>query len=186
MNRITLLVATALLAACSGISVTRDWDPNVDFSQFRTFAVLQEQEQPINQLTDRRIRGAIVADLASKGLRQVDTPAQADLAIGYLVTTDERTTYMTVHSGWVDRGFGYSHVRRGGRTAGTSRTTQHNYTVGTLVIAVFEMGNNDLVWEASGSRLLTQPTSPEQSEQRINDVIQRIMQDFPPTQSLDN
>lgn len=179
MKKAGLFVTIAALAACSGIVVTNDWDPRVDFSQFQTFAVLEERGQPINRLTDQRIRAAIVGNLTSKGFRQVNTPDEADLAIGYQVTTDERTSYQTVHSGWGASGFGSSRTRWGG-SGGISRTTQWNYTVGTLVIAAFEARDKELVWEASGTGIINPSSGPEQSEQRINDAVREIMQDFPP------
>lgn len=175
------LTAIAALASCSSISVNSDWDPNIDFSKFNTFAVLDEPTQAINRLVDERIRTAITAELTARGLRQVDKPEKADLAIGYQVTTEERTTYQTVHGGWSAsrHSFNSSHMRWGG-SVGTSRTTPVNFTVGTLVIAVFQMNNKELVWEGSGSGTVNPSSGPEQSAQRINDAVQRILKDFPP------
>ena len=179
MKRAGLFVTIVALTACSGITVTSDWDPAVDFSQFQTFAILDEGPPPGNPLTDRRIRAAIVANLSSKGFRHVDTPDAADLAIGFQVTTDERTSYHTVHSGWGSAGFGRRRSHWGG-SMGVSRTTQWNYTVGTLVIAVFEARDKELVWEASGSSMKNPSRNPEQSEQRTNEKVRKIMRDFPP------
>ena len=180
-NYTALAIAITALAACSSISVTSDWDPNIDFSKFKTFAVLDESKQGINRLVDERIRASIVAELTARGLRQVDTPEKADLAIGYQVTTEERTTYHTVHSGWSAsrHSFNSSHMRWGG-SVGTSRTTPVNFTVGTLVIAVFQMNNKELVWEGSASGTVNPSSGPEQSAQRINDAVRRIFKDFPP------
>lgn len=179
VKKSALFVMIVALTACSGIRVTSDWDPAVDFSQFRTFAILEKGQQARNPLNDRRIRAAIAADLSAKGFRQVDTPAAADLAIGFQVTTDERTSYHTVHSGWGSAGF---HRRRShwSGTVGVSTTTQWNYTVGTLVIAVFEARDKELVWEASGSSTKNPSSNPEQNEQRINEAVREILQDFPP------
>ena len=180
IERAVLFIAFAMLAACSGISVTSDWDPGVDFSQFRTFAVLEQAQPAINRFVDQRIRTAIVAELTGKGLRRVDTPDQADLAIGYQVTTEERTTFHTVH----DRGWGSAGYRRSrahwSAPVGTSRTTQVNFTVGTLVIAAFQTGDKELVWEGSATATVDPASGPEQSQQRINDAVQRIFKDFPP------
>ena len=178
MKSTALFVSIAALAACSSISVTSDWDTNVDFSIFETFAVLEEPKQPVNRLVDQRIRAALVAELTGKGLRQVDTPDKADLAIGYQVTTEERTTHHTVHSGWDGyRGGWNTHWRS---PAGTSTTRQVNFTVGTLVIAAFQMSDKELVWEGSASGTVNPSSGPEQREQRINDAVQRILKDFPP------
>lgn len=174
-----LLFAVMVLAACSTLSVTSDWDPAVDFSKFRTFYILENEEPSVNQLVDQRIRGAIVADLMAKGWQQAESQDKADLAFGYQVTTEGRTTYQTVHTGWGSYGFRSNRMHWSG-SVGTSRTTQFNYTVGTLVIAAFGVENKELVWEASGSDTVNPSSSPEQSTQRINAAVQQILKGFPP------
>jgi Domain of unknown function (DUF4136) len=180
MKQTVLFIVFASLAACSGISVTSDWDPGVDFSQFKTFSVLEETQPSINRLVDQRVRAAIIAELTAKGLRQVDVPDKADLAIGYQVTTENRATEHTVHSGWGSRGYRSSRHANWRTPTATSTTTQVNFTVGTLVIAAFQMADKELVWEGSASGTVNPSSGPERSEQRINDAVQRILKDFPP------
>lgn len=178
ITRFTSLIIICLaLSSCSSTSVTSDWDHNIDFAQFRTFSVLKNPAEQVNRLVDQRIRNAIVADLMSRGMHHADTQEQADLAFAYQVTTQERTSYQTVHRGWSDYRF---RTARWDSSVGTSRTTQRNYTVGTLIIAAFEMGSNELVWESTGSRIINQASNPEQSVQMINDVVQQTLRDFPP------
>ena len=174
------IIAIATLIACSGISIRSDWDPEVDFSKFKTFYVLEEERQSINPFVDQRINSAIVADLTSKGFQPVDTPNKADLAIGYQVTTENRTSFQTLYSGWEQSGFHRSRASRRHGWQGTSWTTQNNYTVGTLVVAIFEMTDKELVWEASGSDTVSPSRDPARNEQRINDAVQRILSSFPP------
>ena len=131
-------------------------------------------------LTNQRIRTALFAELTSRGLQKVDSPEMADLAIAYTVTTEQRTSFQTVHSGMEAR-HGFHHSLRFHGSTGTSRTTQHNYTVGTLIIAVYQMGNKELVWEGSASDIVnTTSRSPDQNQQHINDAVHKILKDFPP------
>ena len=179
VKQAVLFIAFAMLAGCSGISVTSDWDPGVDFSQFRTFTVLEQPQPSINRFVHQRIRSAIVAELTARGLGQVDSPDKADLAIGYQVTTEERTAWHTVH----DRRWGSAGYRRSrahwSAPVGRGRTVPINFTVGTLVIAAFQIGEKELVWEGSASGAVDPASGPEQSERRINDAVQRIFEDFP-------
>ncbi len=190
LQRVVVFFTIAVLSACSGISVTNDWDPGADFSQFQTFALLDNMGQPINRFNEQRIRAAIVTDLTSKGLQQVDNPDNAGLVIGYQVTTEDRTSFQTVHSSWSVHGYRYpahwggstrhSSMHWGTTNMGTSTTTQFNYTVGTLIIDMFEANNKELVWEGSASGTVTQSSRPEVNEQRVNDAVQRILRSFPP------
>jgi len=93
-------IACALLVGCSTIEVQTDWDREVDFSRFESFALLEDSDPSINRLIDGRIRAALVEELTSKGLRQLETAEGADLAIGFRVATQNRRSYQTVSSGW--------------------------------------------------------------------------------------
>lgn len=170
MKQTALFIVFAMLVACSGISVTNDWDPGVNFSQFKTFVVLKETQPSIDQLVDQNIRTAIVAELTAKGLRRTDIPEKADLAIGYQVTTEERSSYQPVRSGWGY--YGYESKR--------AVSEKVNVTMGTLVIAAFRMKGKKLVWEGSASGTVDSSSQPEQRENRINDAVRRIFKDFPP------
>jgi hypothetical protein len=173
------LVAMFAMVACSSISVESDWDTNVDFSAFQTFALIDNPESTISRLVDERIRAAISADLESKGLRQLDDYTAADLAVGYEVTTEQRATYHTIHSGWGGSGFHTGNVRFGA-SMGTGQTVRTDFTVGTLVIAVFRVEDKALNWEGSGSDTVQPSRGPEESTQKINEAVQKILVDFPP------
>ncbi len=183
MKKITLvhsIIMIAALAACApSITVTSDWDPGFDFSESQTFVLLENDIPGINRFIEQRIRDAVVANLTKAGLRQVDSLDGADLAVGYQIATEGRTRYQTVHSGWSGSGM-HSSSARWGMSTGTSRTTQRNYTVGTLVIAVFETGDKELVWEAAGAQTIDPTSTPQESEKQINNAVKRILQDFPP------
>jgi hypothetical protein len=177
---IALLLAIAGLAGCSTLVLTSDWDPDVDFSQFQTFAILDDGTPGISRLVDARIRIAIIADLTSKGLRQEGVPDLADLAVGYQVATEERRAYRTLHDGWGTNGF-RSYNSSWGSVTGTGRSVPSTYTIGTLVVAMFQMTDKQLVFEAAGNRRVTQGSGAEaKAQQRMNEDVQQLMRDFPP------
>lgn len=177
------LLACGLLVGCRTIDVRTDWDRAVDFSRFESFALLENSEPSINRLIDGRIRAALVEELTSKGLRQLDAAEGADFAIGFQVATQNRRSYRTVSSGWRTSGYRHRRGRPGWHDESmtvTTRTRVREYTVGALVLAIFDSKSKDLVWEGSGSRRLDSSGGPEQIEQRIRDAVQQILQDFPP------
>ena len=165
------ILAIATLAACSDIAVRRDWIPGVDFSHFRTFAVLEETPDTISEFANQRIRNAIIAELTAKGFQQQDVAGKADLAIGYQVATEDTTSYQTVRSGWGY--YGYDSHR--------AVTEKINITTGTLIVAAFQEDNRELVWEGSASGTIDRSSSQAIREQRINDGVRRIFKDFPAT-----
>ena len=174
------LTALALTGACSSISVESDWDTEVDFSGFETFALIDNPESKVNRLVRDRIRNAIGADLSGKGLQQVANESEADLAVGYELTTEQRTSYHTIYNGWGTYGYRSRSWRYGGATVGKAQTIESNYTVGTLVIAVFRAEDKALVWEGAGSGTVSPSRNPDENTEKINEAVQKVLEDFPP------
>ena len=183
-NVIAALSAIFWIVGCSSVQVRSDWDQSVDFSGFERVAFMDDNAQTLNGLIDGRIRRALVDDLTAKGFEMVGSTADADLVLGFQVVTENRRSYSSVSTGWSQRG--YRHSRRGawsspGMTTVTTQTRVRTYTVGALVVAIFESENNELVWEASGSRRIDPTRSPSESESLIRDVVDRVLRDFPPS-----
>lgn len=177
-------ILAVALSGCSGISVTSDWDPNVDFTNFSSFVVLDEVSGGggLDQLNQNRVKASIAANLQAKGLRQVDNESDADMAVGWQLTTDERSSFQTVSTGWGGYGWGRSGWY-GGTSMGmtTSRTTETRYEVGQLVIAMFDTQRQEMMFTATGSKTLSGGNpSPEETQKRIDEAVNKILEDFPP------
>jgi Domain of unknown function (DUF4136) len=177
-------LAVVLSGCGSGLSVTNDWDPGVDFSAFSTFAVLDEATDGsgIDQLTRNRVKTSIANTLEGKGMRQVDSADDADAAVGWQFTTEQRSSFQTVSTGW--GGYGYG---RGGWYGGmgmgmsSSRTTERRYDVGSLAIAIFDVKRNEMIFSSTGSKTLSSGNlSPEESQKRIDEAVAKILEEFPP------
>ncbi len=178
------VLAVALSGCGSGISVTSDWDPGVDFTTFNTFVVLDEASggSGIDQLTQNRVKASIASNLQAKGMRQVDSEKDADVGVGWQLTTDQRSSFQTVNTGWGGYGWG-----RGGWYGGssmgmsTSRTTETRYEVGQLVIAIFDEKRQEMIFTATGSKTLSSGNqTPEQAQKNIDEAVAKILEDFPP------
>jgi hypothetical protein len=79
------------------------------------------------------------------------------------------------YGGWYGAGYG-------GMGMATSTTTETRYTVGALVIALFDVEREEMIFTATGSKeLATDNPSPEESQQRIDDAVKKIMEAFPPS-----
>ncbi len=181
---IVLLLALAG-AACGGLNVVTDWDPAFDFQAPQTFTVLDEAGgQPLDRLNDQRVKNAIATTMEAKGFRQVADTSQADIAVGYQFTTEQKSSYQTVNTGWNSYGYGGygGWYRYGGPSMTTSTTTERRYDVGTLMIAVFDTEQRAMVFTSTGSRELSDSQrSPEEAQRRVDDAVAEILWDFPPS-----
>ncbi len=165
---------TALVAACSSISTTTDWDPSFNFSGTQTFYWIESAGQSVDAITTNRITMSVDSAMSARGFRRVDSGG--DLAMAFQVTTNQRSSFTTVNTGW-GGGWGW-HGGWGGM--GMSTTTQQTWDEGTLVLALFETSNKDMVWTASATADLDQNKTPDQRTQQINDAVEKMMAKFPP------
>jgi len=165
---------SALVAACSGISVSTDFDPSFSFADVQTYYWISTSGETGNSITDNRIRMSVDSAMTSRGFRKVDSGG--DLAMAFQVTTNQRSSFTTVNTGW-GGGWGW-HGGWGG--VGMSTTTQQTWDEGTLVLGLFETTNKDMVWTASATADLDQNASPDQRQKQIDDAVGKMMASFPP------
>ena len=146
----TIFASVGMVLLCGGVlsaqQVKTDYDRSADFGQYKTFS--WEKVQTEDQLWVSRIREAVNASLAAKGLTAVESGG--DVAIVAIETTRNQQTLNTFYDGfgggWRWRGFG---------GFGDATTTTENYKVGTLVVDLFDVHTKTLVWRGSSSDTLS-------------------------------
>ena len=84
-----LLLSFLFLGACSSIRVYSDFDRDVDFSGYETFAYFKPEidKVDISDLDKRRILRALDTQMSRKGLSKSETP---DLLIGFTTQSKEK------------------------------------------------------------------------------------------------
>jgi hypothetical protein len=88
------------------------------------------------------------------------------VAIG--ITKDKRTlrTFYDGFDGWLWGGFG------------EATTTVDQYTVGTLVVDMFDTRTKKLVWRGSSSDVLAD--KPEKDMKKLQKAVEKMFEHFPP------
>ena len=179
----TLVYAPAILmaVACAGIgiSVDHEADPEADFAAYETWDWMPAESLRVNVKTrdpmvEQRIRNAIETQLRAKGLRKVDS-GEPDVLIGYLLVledgVDSQSMYERSDPDWRYRTYGPETI--------TTRTQA--YTIGTLVIDVFEVEKKALVWRGAAEGQTRQDQDAAKQEARINEAVRMILAEFRPT-----
>ncbi|MCW8803936.1 MAG: DUF4136 domain-containing protein [Ignavibacteriaceae bacterium] len=168
-----LTITFLLLGGCSSISVHQDYDPEYDFSNLKTFGFIPlSSEAGIDQLSADRLSSAIKTELLAKGYTLSE---QADFGVALLFSSKTKTNVQSYGYGY---GYGY-YGRPGYGGMGGVDVTQ--YEEGTLVIDFVDMKENKLVWRGIGSGALSQSPSVEERTQRVNNAVNQILAQFPPT-----
>jgi hypothetical protein len=173
--RLLCLIVFAL--GCSSISVTTDFDNKVDFTRLSTYSWLPNPETPSegiqaelaqNTLIEGRVKNAVDAKLASKGIRK---------------TTQDPDMLVAFHTGVQDkvdvRSWGYGYGGYWGY-GGTGVTTV-NYQEGTLILDFIDPKTKELMWRGVGKKVLSEKTTPEKSEKTIREAVEKILEKYPPS-----
>jgi hypothetical protein len=167
------LLVLFLLSSCgSSVSVYSDYDKNVDFSRYRTYAFHKTgiDKAEISELDKKRILRAIDAELSKKGMSKSENP---DLLVNIMTKERERVDVNQFNAGWgYGWGYGWNPYLWGGRTYVTSSTE------GTLYIDLIDAQKKELVWEGEGVGYLTEIRTKKESQ--INEYVSKILALYPP------
>lgn len=177
-------LVSALVSGCTPQQAYYDYDKSVDFGKLERWTWLPRgQEKPSgdpridNDLTRRRIEAAVTRNLTARGFEKIDQGA-ADFRVGYLVTIEKN-----VSSGSVGTSFGFGRYGGGsgvGITIGGPSRPLYEYDEGTLFIDMRSPESNDLLWRGSSTNVLGQTSTPEESQQLIDRIVDEILANFPP------
>lgn len=181
-----LLLSTALafaLGGCSSIQTTQDFSPTANFAGLRTFdwmpdPPIQRDARVDNDLIDQRFKTALEEVLEAKGFDKISS-GRADFRVGYHLALDEEIDYQTLNT-YYGGGWGYRGMY-GPRPVGVSTVQERRYTVGTLIIDVFDVESQELVWRGSGEgRVSDDERTPEERQERVTQAVRLVLERFPP------
>ena len=146
-RKILLLLAGLLLSTHPVVAkLAVDFNPNLDFSKFKTFAFIGGVEQLVRmQLNpdqlNNQIHRAVTRELTAKGLREVKPEASPDLVVRYWVNS-EKDFNVAANTNWGVYGSYY------GYHWGFVYYSMDTYTthLGTLGIELIQDKARDLAW----------------------------------------
>ena len=175
-----LLVFLLTLAASPAVPKTLiDFDPNLDFSKFKTFAYLggvaHLAMMPLNpdQIHDE-IHAAVTRELTKRGLKEVNPNQHPDLAVRYWVNTQAQGNYAPTGD-W--NGFA---LYVGDYWAYTiDLMNAQDVQGGSLLIDLIDVRAKNLAWRV----LLEQKVlNANDVWKKVNEEISKAFASFPPSE----
>jgi hypothetical protein len=181
-----LAIMISVLASCSSLKVTADYDKSVDFTTYKTFEYYgwaKESDKVLNNLDKIRIEDAFANEFAKRGMRYVKEGG--DLVVTLFIVVDQKTEQQATTTGMSGGPYGgyyggyYGYGPGWGWGAGYSTTTvrEYNYLVGTLVCDVFDKSQERLIWEGIASKTIDE--NPSKRERNIPRVVEYMMKKYP-------
>ncbi len=170
--RVVALFSVLLVAGCSSVTVRTDFDPDVDFSGWRTYGwhqgkIISGDALSKNPLVRKRVFEAVNKTMRDRGWRKLDED-DAD----FLILTHAGVEEKVQVNDW--GGYGRYDHRWGMRA---SRVTVHNYQEGSLVIDFIDAKSKELAWRGVGTRVIDREAP---SQEDVDKVVQEILKRFPP------
>ena len=165
------LLLVFVFASCSTVRVATDFDKEVNFNQYNSFAFFKPgiDKAEISDLDKKRILRAIETELTAKGMSISETPS---LLVSIFTKERQRVDVYNNNFGY---GWGWNPWYYGGyNSSNISRSTE-----GTLYIDLIDAKTNNLVWQGMGNADLV-TSSIEKKEERIREIVMKILAEYPP------
>lgn len=167
-----LSIFVLLLASCSSVRVNSDYDKQVDFTAYKTYAFHKTgiDKAEISDLDKKRILRSIDETMTAKGFAKSETP---DLLIAFFTKEREEVNVNQFNAGWgYGWGWGWNPYLWGGNTS-VSRHTE-----GTLFIDIIDAKKKELIWQGEGEGVLTKDTNKK--DENIKEFVTKILAQYPP------
>ena len=170
------LCAAVTLASCkTPLVVDHDYDTTYDFTKLRTYDWLPSPPgDQMEDMTEKRVQGAVNGQLGSKGYNlQAGTP-------DFLVSIEGIKKTVTGGSVGVGASIAVPVGSRGSVSIGGGKSKPREKQEGSLNINIIDAKTQTVIWKGTASAELKGKASPEEQQQRINQVVTEMLKSFPP------
>jgi len=176
----TVITLIAVLVACSPIKTRFNYDENFDFSSYKSFNIVPNEQIDLvglsmeKQHLDELITKTINQQLTANGFRSDKN--NPDFLVAYYVVTNNKTDVYYLDNYYA--GIGYAPNRSS--TRDFNRIMETTYEQGILIVDVIDSKNKERIWSGHSESRLGIYTEPEQIERRIEAAVRKIITRFPP------
>jgi hypothetical protein len=156
-------------------AVNYDYDTAADFAALKTFDWMPVTGNAAgDELLVKKIRNTVDAQLQAKGCNKAaDNP-------DFLIGMELSGKTVTGGSTGVGVSVGIPVGRAGRLSVGGGKSRTREKKEGTLVLDVVDAKTRSLVWRATVTDAVDPSATPEQKQQKIDEVISAMLAQFPP------
>ncbi|HEY6387757.1 MAG TPA: DUF4136 domain-containing protein [Candidatus Acidoferrum sp.] len=176
---ISLVLLILILAPLAVARINFDFDPNLDFSQFKTFAYIGgvntlEFRQLDPNLISNRVHAGVSKALTQRGLKEVRPDQQPDLVVRYLANSQSKLVSAAVGD-WVQFGpfvsdyWAYTYDLMSAETSLDA----------SLIIDLIDLKRKDLAWRLYLDQKIT---NDDTIWPKVIGQISKGFESYPPSQ----
>jgi len=171
---IPIILFGLTLIGCSPVSVSTDYNPEINFEQFKSFSVFKGEvkgsELEKAPLIKARVISSVEKTMTSKGF-VLDESGKADLVIYPFAGTKDK---MNV----TDWGYGYGGYW--GRYPYGRDIDVSYYTEASLVLDFVDGKKGELAWRGIGTGAIQQDKTTDERQATIDEAVSQILAEYPP------
>ncbi|MRI02565.1 DUF4136 domain-containing protein [Kriegella sp. EG-1] len=180
LRNLTLpVMVLMLLASCTSVRVLSDYDKEVNFNAYKTYAFYKTgiDKAHISDLDKKRILRAIESEMETRGFVKSEDP---DILVS--IFTKEKEQVDIYNNYWGGGfGWGWSPFFYGGYGPGWGGNNIQSRTEGSLYIDLIDAKDKELVWQGKGIGNLGNTSKIEKKEARIKEFVTEILEAYPPS-----
>ena len=173
-----------LVAGCSTIKVGSDYNRNTDFSKLKTYAWLNETDNPSdnvrmnNKIVIESVRSSVEKTLNSKGYVKTDRE-NADFLITWFGAIEEKIKAQNIDHFYSS--YGYDTLYQDPSWNPQSQVTNiKEYEEGSLIFDFLDPETHTLLWRGIGQDKVVEGRPDDVVRQNIDKAVKKILADYPP------
>jgi uncharacterized protein DUF4136 len=172
------VVVIGLAASSLPAKTVVDFNPNIDFSRYKTFAFVGGVENllmfPVNpDLISERVHRAVSRELTAKGVREVQPTQNPDLVVRYWANPSSQVNVSTMGEWGAYRPFINSYWEWLYNEVSASSAKE-----GCLIIDLIDPGSKDLAWRLY---LVHKITLPDKEWKKADEELTKGFESYSPT-----
>ena len=176
----TAIIFVVFMLGCSSVSVQSDYDPEYDFSKFKTYRWASAKEiNPNDELVKfplvyKRVQESVDRVLQQKGMTKVEGDQFDVVVIAHAGSKERMQVHQTggygAYHGWYEPWWG----------AYGGSTHVSYYEEATLVIDIVSWKNKELAWRGLATGTVEEHKNVASMQKRIDNVVDQIFANYPP------
>ena len=167
---INYIVIFLSLVGCSSSKVVYDFDNTMDFTKYQSYQYFDDMGEGLNELDSKRFQASIDKFLDSVQIKRIDSPSFFIHVISESSKIEGTGIGIGLGSGGGNVGFGMS----------TGISLQSQRLQEKITIDFVDSITNKLFWQGVLTVKRKERMSPESRIELINEIVQRILSNFPP------
>jgi hypothetical protein len=184
--RLSILLGLLMLlvAGCSTIKVGSDYKTNIDFSKFKTYAWLNETDNPSdnvrmnNKMVIDSVRASVERTLNSKGYIKTDNE-KADFLITWFGAIEQKMKAQNIDHFYSSYGYGTLYQDPDWNPQ-SQVTNIKEYEEGSLIFDFLDPESHTLLWRGIGRDKVVEGRPDDVVRQNIDKAVRQILADYPP------